>query len=313
MGGTLMAQGTGTIASLNGTVATVTEGFSTASFSVTGTWSGALILEATIDDINWFTIQGLNTAIASLTSIFGSSAFQVTASCGSFSQVRLRAYMYTSGTANVAWDTSQGDNSIAVVTDALTSTNPPSYAPGFFVPLSLNTLGALRTELLISSKPTYSASIVSLTPPATPTDMVVISGSATKTIRVTKVELSATQTLSGTNNFFIVLRSAADSGGTSSTLTNIAHDSNNAAATSVVKSYTANPSLGAAVGTLRAIKMFTPAPGTLTTPYIFDFTNDGIDQGIVLRGTAQQLSLNFNGAALPGGLSITCNIDWSEE
>jgi hypothetical protein len=308
-----MAQGTGTITALNGTVATVTEGFSTVSFSVTGTWSGALILEATIDDTNWFTIQGLNTAIASLTSIFGSSAFQVTAYCGSFSQVRLRAYIYTSGTPNIAWDTSQGNNSIAVVTDALTSTNPPSYAPGFFVPLSLNTLGALRTELLISSKPTYSASIISLTPPATPTDMVVISGSATKTIRVTKLELSATQTTGGTNTFFIVLRSTADSGGTSSTATNIFHDSTNSASTAVVKSYTANPTLGTSVGTLRAIKMFTAAPGSLTTPYVFDFTNGGIDQGIVLRGTAQQLALNFNGAALPTGLNITSNIDWSEE
>lgn len=308
-----MAQGSGTITSLNGTVAALTEGFSTASFSVTGTWSGALILEATIDDINWFTIQGLNTANASLTSIFGSSAFQVTAYCGSFSQVRLRAYIYTSGTANVAWDTSHGNNSIAIVTDALTSTNPPSYAPGFFVPISLSTLGALRTEKLLSSKPTYSASAVSLTPPATPTDMVVISGSATKTIRVTKLELSATQTVNGTNTFFIVLRSTADSAGTSSTITNVSHDSTNATAISIVKSYTANPTLGTAVGTLRAIKMFTPVPGTLATPYIFDFTNDGIDQGIVLRGTAQQLALNFNGAALPSGLSITCNIDWSEE
>jgi hypothetical protein len=307
-----MAQGSGTITSLNGTVAAITEGFSTISFSVTGTWAAAIILEATADDTNWFTIQGINTGNAGLNSIFGSN-FQVTASCGGFSQVRLRAYLFTSGTINVAWDIGDGSYSIAYISEGLTSTNPPSYAPGFFVPVSLSTLGALRTEALLSSKQTYSAAISSLTPPATPTDMIVISGSATKTIRVTKVELSITQTVSGTNTFFVILRSSADSGGTSSTITNVSHDSSNAGATAVVKSYTANPTLGTVIGTVRATKIFTPIPGTLTTPYIFDFTNDGIDQGIVLRGTAQQLALNFNGAALPSGLSITCNIDWSEE
>lgn len=171
----------------------------------------------------------------------------------------------------------------------------------------------VSTQDISVTKTTYSAVVNALTPPATPTDMVTITGSATKTIRIRRVELSTTQTTAGINTFFLVKRSTANSAGTSSSATAVPHDSNNAAATATVLSYTANPTLGTAVGNVRGTKLLTPAATSLAqAPYEWDF--DGpLGQSIVLSGTSQVLALNFNGAALPAGLSVNCTITWTEE
>lgn len=165
-----------------------------------------------------------------------------------------------------------------------------------------------------TERATYSSSVNSLTPPATPTDMVTITGSASKTIRVLKITLTCTQNTAGTNTFFVVKRSTANTAGTPVAQTEIPYDSNFPTASGVVVAYTANPTLGTTVGTIEARKVFTPANNTaVSRENIFDFSAGGTKPGIVLRGTGQVLALNFNGAALPAGLNINCTIEWTEE
>lgn len=176
--------------------------------------------------------------------------------------------------------------------------------------------GALNVNIagLNISKTTYSAAINSLTPPATPTDMVTITGSATKTVKILRIELSTTQTTAGINTFFLVKRSTANSAGTSSAGTAVPHDSTNAAATATVLAYTANPTLGSAIGNVRATKVLTPAPASLATAVqVWEFDGVSGGQPVVLNGTSQVLALNFNGAALPTGLNVNCTITWTEE
>jgi hypothetical protein len=164
---------------------------------------------------------------------------------------------------------------------------------------------------------TYSATSGSFTPGATPTDIVTLIGSATKTIRILRLELSTTQTTLGMNTWFLVKRSTANSGGTSTNPTVVPFDSNNATPTAVMAVYTANPTtLGTLVGDISSIKLVS-APTVGGTPpqdyWGYDFTNSGTQQGLVLRGTSQVFALNFNGAALPAGLSVNVNIMWSEQ
>ena len=164
---------------------------------------------------------------------------------------------------------------------------------------------------------TYSAGIRSLSPTsANPTDLITIAGSATKTITVTRIIFTAIQTTAASQEIDIIIRTSANSGGTSTTQTAIPYDQNFQAASATVLAYTVNPTtLGTSAGNLWSIKMFVPAGGTtLAEDMIFDFTNSGVLPGIVLRGTAQLLAVNWgNGAALTTGLNINATIEWNEQ
>lgn len=114
--------GSGTIAALNGTVVATTNGCSSVTFDVTGTWVATITIEATAGDGNWFIVNGDVDTTNSITSSFTINTF-VTIPCGSFPQVRLRASAYTSGTTNITWNAGVGSNIVEVF-----NTNPASLA-----------------------------------------------------------------------------------------------------------------------------------------------------------------------------------------
>lgn len=159
----------------------------------------------------------------------------------------------------------------------------------------------------------YSAAAVGLVTTATATDVFTITGSSTKTIKITRIAFSGSTTAgSGIGfNCQLIKRSTANSGGTSSTLTNVPNDSSNAAATATVRSYTANPTVGTAVGTIRAIRYSTTATGAVTTQVEWDF---GVRpaQPIVLRGTSEVLAINFSSTTITGPI-FNFGIEWTEE
>lgn len=171
--------------------------------------------------------------------------------------------------------------------------------------LSVNTEGR---------KGTYSASVVGMAVAATPTDIFTLTGSASKTIRITRLGFSGTAATAGIINVAVVKRSTADTSGTSTNPAAVPHDSNNAAATATVAAYTANPTLGSIVGSaLRTAKLALPlatASGVDAVEYNFGDRNG---QGIVLRGTGQVFALNGQGSTLPGATTINVDIEWTEE
>lgn len=180
---------------------------------------------------------------------------------------------------------------------------------------ALTQLGNSKVGLVETTiaKPTYTAVAAAFTPPATPTDMVTLTGSATRTIRITRIEFTSTQTTAGVNTIFLVKRSTANSAGTSTALTAVSHDSSNSAATATALSYTANPTLGTTVGNIRATRVLSDAITSVSPDVQLWEFNTLTSQSIVLRGTSQVLAINFNGAALPAGLSVTAAIEWTEE
>lgn len=171
------------------------------------------------------------------------------------------------------------------------------------------------TQSLATIPSTYSSSFRSITPAATATDIFTITGSATKTIRVIRMNFSAIQTTAASQELLLIYRTTANTGGTSTTGTNVPWDPNNAAGTATVRSYTANPTaLGTSAGNLQIIKYFINEGGSGSPEdYTIDFTHNGVEPGIVLRGTGDTLALNWNGAAVPAGLNVDFFVVWNEE
>lgn len=168
-------------------------------------------------------------------------------------------------------------------------------------------------------KATYSASQLLFTPAATPTDVFTITGSATKTVRITRIEVTGLATTAGTVDVALVMRSTANTGGTSTgSPSAIPHDANSAAATATVLAYTANPTLGTAVGAattglIRSQRAYLNVAATGPSEHInFDFGNRP-SQDIVLRGATQVLAVNLNGDTLPAGTKLSCSVEWTEE
>lgn len=100
---------------------------------------------------------------------------------------------------------------------------------------AIGTIGvaSINTE---GTKTTYSVGITGFTPAATATDFFNIIGSATKTVRVTRIAISGMATSGASIAISLVKRSAANTSGTPTTPTPVPHDANDAAATAVVSS-----------------------------------------------------------------------------
>jgi hypothetical protein len=277
----------GGISALNGTASLSSNGASVMMINITGTWVATLTLRATTGDGLYQNISAIDVTTGLFTGTV-TTPTTLKVPCAGWSQILLIATAYTSGTANITLNAGVGN-----------------YVPpvdGFGRPLMSRN----------SKTPTYSASIIGVAPAATATDIFRISGSASKTITVKKIGFSSTATATSINNILLIKRSTANTGGTSATATNVPYDSTNAAASATVVTYTANPTLGTAVGNVRSAKVVSSIGTGSTndnTEWIFE---DSGAQGILLRGTAEGLSINLNSTTITGG-SFNFYVEWLEE
>jgi len=174
---------------------------------------------------------------------------------------------------------------------------------------------------ILKNKKTYVAS-GSFTPPATPQDLVFITGSATKTVRVQSFKLGTANTAAGSQILFLNKHSAAPTGGTEVAPTKVPLDSSDAAATAVVKHVTTSANTpGTLVGLVATRKIGSPAVTPATWAGINTTDNDvemlptSGDQvkPITLRAATEVLAINFAGTALVAGQIHTYTVVWTEE
>jgi hypothetical protein len=162
-------------------------------------------------------------------------------------------------------------------------------------------------------KQSYSASVTGLVAANLATDIFTISGSSSKIVRITRINISATQNTSTTRNVQLIKRSTLNSGGTSTTRAAIPHDSNNIAASATIKAYTVNPTLGTAIGTVRTRR--TQIQATMVSSAIDDVLwefGTRPSQALVLRTVNEMVSINLNGVTLSNNL-FDIDIEWTEE
>jgi hypothetical protein len=172
----------------------------------------------------------------------------------------------------------------------------------------------------LKNKKTYAAS-GAFTPSATPQDLVMIFGSATKTVRVQSIKIGTANTAAGSQIFTLKKRSAVSTGGTVVAATAVPLDSSDAAATATVSHLTTSANTpGTSVGTLVTKSVASPAVTPATWAGITEDSDREMlpfvgeqTKAVVLRGVAEGLAINFAGAALVSGQIHTYNVVWTEE
>jgi len=199
--------------------------------------------------------------------------------------------------------TGQGAKADAAVTDPTASASAAALLKG------------ILTKLGEGYKTTYRASLNAHAPAATPTDWLTILGSATKTIRITRIVIASRATGAGIYRVSVIKYSVAYTGGTPAAVAMIPLDSASAAATALVQTWASGlPTPGTPVGKLldESVPQAVLATPTFDTRREWKF-GDANGQTCVLRGVAQYLALNSAAVALPGGTVFDVTVEWTEE
>lgn len=181
-----------------------------------------------------------------------------------------------------------------------------------------NTASGLVVRNIPKIRETYGAASGNISVGTTATDVFTITGSASKTVYVHKITVTGNRTAHAHDLVQLIKRSTANTGGTSVTRTAVPYDSNNAAATATIRSYTANPTIGTEVGVIYSRRVSFPVQtpsnaqgnGGSVNPWVWEYSDIG--QPITLRGTSEVLAINLNGITITGGI-LQFSIEWSEE
>lgn len=170
-------------------------------------------------------------------------------------------------------------------------------------------------EVATVKRSTYAASGTALAPAASLTDLIALTGSATTTLRLLRVACSNISTAAATSTLQLIKRSVADTAGTPVSMTTVPFDSTDPAAAGTITAYSANPTVGTAVGTIRSdvLTSSTAATSVAGKQVVWDFRDLSESEQPTLRGIAQVLAINGNGASMTAGSAVNCDVTWSEE
>ena len=141
--------GTGSITGSNQSVTISTGGYGTVGFQITGTWTGTISVQGSLDGVNW-----VNTQFSSITngSTSGSTTSNTIGQINSagLAYVRLYSTPFTAGTATVNLQAANQSLSNATITggggaSAYATSATPTYTNNSTVNLSTDLSGNLRT------------------------------------------------------------------------------------------------------------------------------------------------------------------------
>ncbi len=175
-----------------------------------------------------------------------------------------------------------------------------------------------QVAVKLDNIPTYNYAVQAFAAVATPTDVLVIQGSATRRVLVKRVMIWGAATAAGTMPVQVIRRSTAGTLG-SAVLTAVVpakHDTHDPTASAVVSTVgTANyTTVGTTAGIVATgrLQMTALATGVAAFPFIVDF-GQLQDKPIILRGIAEHCNINFSGAAIPAGGVMDITIELEED
>jgi len=180
-----------------------------------------------------------------------------------------------------------------------------------FMVYAVGPTAVTATYNLNNPRATYGYVEIGATPVSACTDLAVLYGSATKTIKIKKVTIEQASTSAGAVlNVSLVKRTAVNTGGTTTTTATISKfDSGNATVTASPVLYTANASaLGAGTSIAEGSLVFST---TNPNKVVFNFT-EGNGTPVTLRGVAQGLALYLNAQTKPSGGTVSISYEFEE-
>ena len=159
-------------------------------------------------------------------------------------------------------------------------------------PRVLTNAGNKRVE--IPAKNTYSFATPATTTVGTGV-LVQIQGSASKTVRISKISIAPLIGTAAQGIFRVARYSTAASAGTSATVTVGTHDTSAPAVSAVCTHWTATGGTAGSIigGFIRAVQILVPASATAVQSVIlFDQASANNQEAIVLRGTSEYLAVS---------------------
>lgn len=156
--------------------------------------------------------------------------------------------------------------------------------------------------------PTYSVTAGVASVSATATDIFCIEGGSSGVTRILRITVIGSATTAGGTVIDFFKRTTLNTGGTSTTVNPLAHDSKLPASTVNVRVYTANPTtLGTQAGDYYHTSLQFPVLSTAgAIPTVLDFTPLGMPG--VLNGTNEAICGNIATVAPPAGASFNVNV-----
>lgn len=204
---------------------------------------------------------------------------------------------------------SSGDTGVftlGVRRDTLTT----SAGNGDYNEFAVDQYGSMQIRNFEKQAPAYAAS-GTVVAASSATDIFTITGSASKTVYITKIRVSGIQGTGSTSGVYIIKRSTANSAGTSTAVTAVPFDSLDSAATATVLNYTANPTLGTVVGTVANSFLAIPTSASAAVNNVVEFNFGHQSKSISLRGTSQVIAVNLNTNTFTSGIFLV-SIEWYE-
>jgi hypothetical protein len=167
----------------------------------------------------------------------------------------------------------------------------------------------------VLQRPTFIATFSGLAAPQTGAgDVVCLVGSATKTIRISRISVSGIKTTAQSAVVNLVRRTTASSGGTSTTAVNAKMDTTNAAPTAVLKGYTVVPTPGTGFFIRSASQGFGPGTGQPAPAMTWTFNpQEDLTQQFTLRGVLEQACVNYPNAFTTDGPALDVDFTWTEQ
>jgi hypothetical protein len=194
---------------------------------------------------------------------------------------------------------------------------PPSPASGSTLPLQADSAGSLYTDNT-GRIATYHGTESAFAPLANATNpFFTIQGSATKVIRVRRIQITwACTTGNSALNLIRLRRFSAISGGVFNAVTPSPDDTLNPAATAAINQYTTLPTVATAfnLGSIESQYMqWTTNTSSLVGPpaIVWEFGTDG-GQAATLRGVNDWFGIEISAVAAAGAL-MTVKVMWTEE
>jgi hypothetical protein len=191
-----------------------------------------------------------------------------------------------------------------------------STAPGATASGQPFAYGATQVSATGGTKATYVYAISATAPYATPTDWIVLRGSASKTVKIQRIEISGAATAATEVLFTLKKHTVANTVGTSTNPVPMQHDSLDSPASALVLLYSAAPTIDASSTIWKTVRMtlaVAPAATTVSPDrFVYNYAAEPYEP-LTLRGVAQELAINFAAVAVPTGGVYDVTLTFSEE